>query len=187
MKNTIICFQSVLLFLCLSGLCQAQNGANADPPRNWQLMDLQKDSIFGTSVNKAYQELLKGKTPHTVIVAVIDKGMDTTIDDLKGHIWINTKEIPGNGIDDDHNGYIDDIHGWNFPSSRDGRNLENAGLEQVREYHRLKLVFASANDTTKMNAVQRKEFQNWLRVQQMRLEDSAKLMCRISCAYRFNP
>ncbi len=182
MKNTTICFQSVLLFLCLSGLCQAQNGANADPPPNWQLMDLQKDSIFGTSVNKAYQELLKGKTAHTVIVAVIDKGMDTTIEDLKGHVWINTKEIPGNGIDDDHNGYIDDIHGWNFPSSRDGRNLENAGLEQVREYHRLKLVFASANDTAKMNAHQRKEYQNWLRVQQMRLEDAAKLTHQINYA-----
>ena len=82
MKNIIVYFQSVLLFLSLSSLCQAQNGANADPPPNWQLMDLKTDSLFGTSVNKAYQELLKGKMPHTVIVAVIDKGMDTAIDDL---------------------------------------------------------------------------------------------------------
>jgi hypothetical protein len=79
-----------------------------------QLLDYKKDAVYGMSVNKAYNELLKGKKSHPVIVAVIDEGVDITHEDLQGHIWTNTKEIPDNGIDDDKNGYVDDIHGWKF-------------------------------------------------------------------------
>ncbi len=49
-----------------------------------------------------------------VIVAIVDTGVDYNHPDLSANIWTNPGEIPGNGIDDDHNGYIDDIHGWNF-------------------------------------------------------------------------
>lgn len=90
--------------------------------KNWQLMDLQQDSVYGTSVNKAYTELLKGKEPHRVVVAVIDAGLDTAHEDLQGHIWTNKKELVGNGIDDDHNGYVDDIHGWNFIGGKKGQH-----------------------------------------------------------------
>jgi cell wall-associated protease len=103
----------------------------------WQLMDYRKDSVFGAGVNRAYEELLKGKKASPVIVAVIDAGVDTAHEDLIGHIWTNTKEIPGNGIDDDHNGYIDDIHGWNFLGGKDGRNINVESYESYREYYRL--------------------------------------------------
>lgn len=80
----------------------------------WSHLDLIKDTIPGMSVDRAYDELLKNKKGQKVIVAVIDSGTDIEHEDLKGRVWTNAKEIPGNGIDDDKNGYIDDIHGWNF-------------------------------------------------------------------------
>jgi subtilisin family serine protease len=80
----------------------------------WGLLDLVKDTIPGMSVDKAYQEIIKNTKGETVIVAVIDTGIDTDHEDLKGIMWTNPKEIPNNGIDDDKNGYVDDIHGWNF-------------------------------------------------------------------------
>src|SRR5712675_2105500 len=87
-------------------------------PRDWFEKDYETDSIGGISLGKAY-ELLKDRISKTVIVAVIDNGVDTEHEDLKNKIWTNTKEIPGNGIDDDHNGYIDDIRGWNFRGTKD--------------------------------------------------------------------
>ena len=79
----------------------------------WAHADLVTDTIPGISLDKAYT-FLEGKKGVTVIVAVIDSGIDIEHEDLKDVLWTNTKEIPGNGIDDDNNGYVDDIHGWNF-------------------------------------------------------------------------
>ncbi|PXY45108.1 S8 family peptidase [Flavobacterium hydrophilum] len=92
--------------------------------KRWSHLDLIKDSIPGMSVDKAYAELLQGKTGQKVIVGVVDSGVDIEHEDLKGVIWTNPKEIPGNGIDDDKNGYIDDIHGWNFLGDVVDENLE---------------------------------------------------------------
>lgn len=80
----------------------------------WSHLDLAKDTIPGMSVDKAYAELLQGKKGVPVIVGIVDSGVDIEHEDLKSVVWTNKKEIPGNGIDDDKNGYIDDIHGWNF-------------------------------------------------------------------------
>lgn len=88
---------------------------------NWQNLDLKKDSVFGVSTEKAYAGLLKNRTARTVIVAVIDMGVDTLHEDIKSVLWTNPHEIPGNGIDDDQNGYIDDLHGWNFSSLDSGK------------------------------------------------------------------
>ncbi|TNJ47102.1 S8 family serine peptidase [Tamlana fucoidanivorans] len=81
---------------------------------NWGHLDLVKDTIPGMSVDKAYAELIKKKKGKKVIVAVIDSGIDIDHEDLSANIWTNSDEIPNNGKDDDGNGYIDDIHGWNF-------------------------------------------------------------------------
>ena len=98
----------------------------------WYLRDPQLDKTPGIGATRAYAELLKGRTPTVVVVAVIDSGIDTAHVDLKPVLWRNVKEIPGNGIDDDKNGYVDDIHGWNFLGGADGRNIGPETLETTR-------------------------------------------------------
>jgi cell wall-associated protease len=100
--------------------------------KDWFKLDPIADSIAGISFYKA-RALLKDRPSKPVIVAVIDNGVDIEHIALKAHIWTNGKEIPGNGIDDDHNGYIDDVHGWNFRGAEDGTIIENeqAGATQV--------------------------------------------------------
>lgn len=85
----------------------------------------------GMATDKAYG-LLKKKNSEPVIVAVIDSGVDIEHEDLQGKIWVNTKEIPNNKIDDDKNGYVDDVHGWNFLGNAKGENLDAARLEKTR-------------------------------------------------------
>jgi len=92
--------------------------------KRWSHLDLEKDSVPGMSVDKAYTELLKNKKPVKVIVGVIDSGVDINQEDLKSVIWKNKKEIPNNGKDDDKNGYIDDVNGWNFLGNSNNENLE---------------------------------------------------------------
>lgn len=82
--------------------------------QRWSHLDLVKDTVPGMSVDKAYAEVLKGKKGTKVIVGIVDSGVDINHEDLKSVIWTNPKEIAGNNIDDDKNGYVDDVHGWNF-------------------------------------------------------------------------
>lgn len=109
---------------------------------NWQNLDLKTDSTFGISTEKAYSELLKGKKSTKVIVAVLDGGVDTNHEDLKAIIWVNRKEKAGNGKDDDKNGYIDDVNGWNFLGSAKG-SIDNETLELTRLVRRDNARFAN--------------------------------------------
>ncbi|HWJ89607.1 MAG TPA: hypothetical protein VNR87_00765, partial [Flavisolibacter sp.] len=130
MKKT---FSSVLLLLSfIFSVAQTREKKNG-----WHLLDANKDGYMGISLDQAY-ELLKGRKSTTVIVAVIDSGIDTTQEDLKPVLWTNSKEISGNGKDDDGNGYIDDIHGWNFDGNKNGQNLERNSHEVERVYHQWK-------------------------------------------------
>ncbi len=92
--------------------------------KGWNQLDLLKDTVPGMSIERAYNELLKTKKGKNVIVGIIDSGVDIEHEDLKNVVWTNTKEKAGNGIDDDKNGYIDDIHGWNFLGDVIHENLE---------------------------------------------------------------
>jgi subtilisin family serine protease len=96
--------------------------------QRWSHLDLTKDTVPGMSVDKAYAELLKGKKASKIIVAVVDSGIDIDHEDLKGQIWTNPKEIAGNKKDDDKNGFVDDIHGWNFLGDADNEQLEMTRL-----------------------------------------------------------
>ncbi len=98
----------------------------------WYLRDPQLDQRPGIGATRAYAELLKGRTPTVVVVAVIDSGIDTAHVDLKPVLWTNRNEVPGNGLDDDKNGYVDDVHGWNFLGGADGRNIGPETLETTR-------------------------------------------------------
>lgn len=92
--------------------------------KRWSHLDLIKDSIPGMSVDRVYAELVANKKSQKIIVAVLDSGVDVDHEDLKSVVWINKKEIAGNGLDDDKNGYVDDIHGWNFLGDSELENLE---------------------------------------------------------------
>jgi subtilisin family serine protease len=127
-----ICLSLVALFaFSLSANAQSTNAfvaktgkLNETELKRWSHLDLVKDSIPGMSVDKLYSEFLKNKKSTPVIVGIVDSGVDIEHDDLKSVVWTNKKEIAGNGIDDDKNGYIDDIHGWNFLGNITKENLE---------------------------------------------------------------
>lgn len=108
----------------LPKLHKKQAELTEDQLKRWSHLDIFKDTIPGMSVDKAYSELLKNKNATKIIVGVIDSGVDIEHEDLKSVVWVNKKEIPGNGIDDDNNGYIDDIHGWNFLGDSNDETLE---------------------------------------------------------------
>src|SRR5687767_15082058 len=99
--------KSVLaLAILATSLISFSQTATKDVPNGWHLKDQKTNGLYGISLDKAY-EFLSGKKSQTVIVAVIDNGIDTLHEDLKAVLWTNAKEIPGNAIDDDGNGYVD--------------------------------------------------------------------------------
>ncbi|MEN9458270.1 MAG: hypothetical protein RL135_848, partial [Bacteroidota bacterium] len=137
--------------------------AQSEIPKGWHLLDLETNHVFGISLNKAYDFLAaKNKKPQPVIVAVLDSGVDTAHEDLKKVLWRNPKEIPGNGIDDDQNGYVDDVFGWNFLGGKDGKSLKKAGDERARVFHKWKSRFQSSFiDTNLLTAAEKSQYQMW--------------------------
>lgn len=131
-------FTLSLLFITGSAFAQKHD---------WHLLSA-KGHHCGTGVEQAYKKL-KDKTPKVVTVAVLDIGTDINHEDLKGMIWTNPGEIPGNGIDDDHNGYIDDVHGWNFLGGKH-ENLMYESEEKTRNYQKLKRQFQN-KDTVNLS------------------------------------
>ncbi len=122
-----------------AGMQQAQQLKVSDTlsvaPENWYHLDSKNAGIAGISTNEAYSQLLKGKeAKREVVVAVIDSGIDIEHEDLQGKIWVNADEVAGNGKDDDGNGYIDDVHGWNFIGGKDGENVNFDTYEITRLY-----------------------------------------------------
>lgn len=127
----------ILLFLfCVSAASVAQNAVSTghdSEQRDWKNLDYATHKIYGTSTDKAFGELIGSRQPKKkVVVAVIDSGVDIEHEDLSGSIWTNADEIPENGLDDDHNGYVDDVHGWNFLVDAEGNDLVHTNLEATR-------------------------------------------------------
>src|SRR5690606_6975469 len=127
----------------------------------WQNLDAKEDGLLGISTEKAYRELIKKKTGEVVIVAVIDGGVQADHQDLKSVMWTNPKEIPGNGIDDDDNGYVDDIHGWNFIGNADGEDVQYDNLEVVRLIRELQPKYISVLPSTPLPEKDKKDFQKY--------------------------
>lgn len=98
----------------------------------WYYKDINSDSIPGISLEKAYATILNNKKGNPVIVAFLDSAMDINNKSLSNNIWINSNEISNNNIDDDSNGYIDDINGWNFLGNYKGENIIHANYEYIR-------------------------------------------------------
>ena len=127
-----------LFLTVVTALLASSINAQSAAPANWFNLDYETDGVHGVSSEKAYKELLQGKKSTKIIVSIIDSGMDEEHEDLKDVMWVNKDEIPGNGIDDDNNGYIDDINGWNFIGGSDGKNIHHDALEATRLYAMLK-------------------------------------------------
>jgi len=151
----------VLLFIQITGVAQT----TAPKLKGWQLLNYKEDGYMGTGVKEAY-ELLKGRKSQTVIIAVIDSGVDTLQEDLKAALWVNPREIPGNGKDDDGNGYTDDIHGWNFCGSSSGENLSNNTHEIERVYHKWKNEFEGISEK-KIPADRKFLYSQWKRAESL--------------------
>jgi len=160
--------RSLRLLVGLTLLSLSSFAQNSVIPNGWHMMDKEKDGYSGVSANKAY-EFLKSKNlkSKTVLVAVIDSGIDTAQEDLKPILWTNPKEIPGNGKDDDGNGYIDDIHGWNFIGGKDGRNVKIDSDERGRVYYGLKDKWDNKTvDKSKLSKADLYEYEMFLRAKE---------------------
>ncbi|MHA7831592.1 MAG: S8 family peptidase [Flagellimonas sp.] len=118
--------------------------------KHWGHLDLIADTIPGMSVDKAYNEIIKNKKGKTVVVAVLDSGMDLEHEDLKGVLWTNTDEVPNNGKDDDGNGYVDDVHGYNF--------LGDSYNEQLEYVRMLRLGIGDASERAEARLLLDKEY-----------------------------
>lgn len=150
-------FKNFIVLSLMSGAVLAN--AQTKAPKNWFHLDAANDKYNGLSTEKLYQTLLKEKKSQTIIVAVLDSGVDAEHEDLKDVMWTNAGEIPGNGIDDDKNGYVDDIHGWNFIGGKDGKNIHHETLELTRMYAKLKGMYEGK---TEAEASNKKEYKKYL-------------------------
>ncbi|HYC40218.1 MAG TPA: S8 family peptidase [Chitinophagaceae bacterium] len=154
------------LFLAIAGIFSTALFAQKDEiPKGWHLLDKESDGFHGISLNKAYDFLRSKKLKNrTVVVAVIDSGIDTTHEDLRPVLWRNPKEIAGNRVDDDKNGYVDDVYGWNFIGGRDGRNVETDSYEAARVYHKLKSRWQGKDvSTLTLSKDEKEEYDMWKR------------------------
>ncbi|GAB3642941.1 S8 family peptidase [Spirosoma arcticum] len=147
-------------FLISASVCLLPLAASAQQTQ-WFLRD-KTDSTVGISVDRTYRELLANRKPTPVIVAVIDGGIDTNHEDLRRVLWTNAKEVAGNGKDDDKNGYVDDVHGWNFIGGKDGRNVSYETVEVTRIYAQLRQKYegkdGAAVDRTSLKPEQQKDY-----------------------------
>jgi len=172
--NKISTIAGLLFFTFLNAKTFSQSSIASDD-KSWHLNDKNESGIYGISLEKAYNELLKNINPKKkVIVAIIDSGVDTLHEDLKSVLWKNKKEIPGNNVDDDKNGFTDDIYGWNFLGGKDGRNVTKDSYEGARIYYNLKSKFENKpiNETT-LSSDDLIEFRNYKKTKSQ-IESQAK-------------
>lgn len=167
-KQTIlqICVMKCISLVILSFSFYSYTAfAQTDIPKGWHLLDAQQDSFYGISLNKAYKFLQTKKIKSkSVIVAVLDSGIDTLQEDLHPVLWHNPKEIPHNNIDDDKNGYVDDCFGWNFLGNKNGVNIIKEDKEDVRFYHQLKSKFGTKKiDTNTLNKTEKYQYKVWVK------------------------
>ncbi|MBP9689669.1 MAG: S8 family peptidase [Bacteroidia bacterium] len=136
--------------------------AQKQAPDNWFNLDPKLNKVNGVSTERAYLELLKGKGAEKVIVAVIDGGTEVLHEDLKRVIWVNRGEIANNGIDDDKNGYVDDVNGWNFIGGPD-INVDEDNLEVTRLYKQLKPRYEKV-DTNSLDGAEKDNYAFFIKV-----------------------
>jgi len=159
---------AITALLCVTGIYAQSETFKV--PLSWHMLDPIKDSVYGVSVNRSYEELLKGKTSQKVIVGVIDSGADTLQEDLKDVLWHNPKEIPNDLKDNDKDGYVDDYYGWNFLGGKsDTSNVTEDTRESTRFYFQYKQQFEKVTDSTQVPKKDRENYRTWLQAKNIEL------------------
>lgn len=168
---------------------QAQSSA-ATPStgefNQWHMLDASEGSL-GVGANRSYSELLKGKKATPVVVAIIDSGSETFHDDLREKIWVNTDEVPDNGVDDDKNGYIDDVHGWSFIGGPGG-DVSIDNMEFTRIYREKKSRFGQVMDASQVAKADKADYEHYLKMKaemDRRLEEANGGLMQIAMVEQF--
>lgn len=185
-------FILVFSLLLLSGtvaFSQSHEGTTLDSLDksylNWHNLDPETNGIQGISVERAYNEILKNKVAkRKVIVAVIDGGVDIEHEDLQGKIWHNEDEIPNNGIDDDNNGFIDDMHGWNFIGNSKGENIKYENMEEVRIYRALDKIYKDITSINDVTDEKKEEYKTYIACKTFYKEELEKFQNRRNNIYK---
>lgn len=162
-----------------SFISQQQDGTNLasldKKYLNWYNSDPETQDIHGVSVDKAYKELLSDMiSKKKIVVAVIDAGIDIEHEDLKNKIWTNEGEIFGNGIDDDKNGYIDDIHGWNFIGNDKGENIMYENIEETRILRKLNPIYKDIKSIDDLAENQKEGYKLFLEIKKTHKKELEK-------------
>jgi len=135
-------------------------------PQDWYHLDRVPRSGPGLNTRAAYRSVLQGRAPQdTVQVAIIDSGIDLDHEDLVAKRWINADEVPGNDVDDDNNGYVDDVHGWNFIGGPNGKNVNQDTYELTRIYVNLQQQFQGV-DSAEVSGKNRDEYQRYQEIRE---------------------
>ncbi|MFA5618694.1 MAG: S8 family serine peptidase [Weeksellaceae bacterium] len=168
MKKTFVSLL-VLLFGFYALAQNTQVSQEELQKRNWFHSDFSQTGIYGVGTDSALEFLKsKGMKPTKIVVGVLDSGVQITHEDLKNEIWVNTKEVAGNGKDDDKNGYVDDINGWDFCTTADGEDYNHDSYEATRVTVIYNAYFNTGNKAKDLENMRKmpKEYQTYLRARQ---------------------
>jgi subtilisin family serine protease len=127
----------------------------------WPHADILTDTVPGMSLAQAYK-FLEGKKPNTIVVGIIDSGIDVNHEDLKDQVWTNAIDKAGNNMDEDKNGHADDAHGWNFLGGEKGKAAPEQ-LEVTRLYKKYDAKYAGV-DAAAVPAKDKKEFDTYVKI-----------------------
>ncbi|XLS27842.1 S8 family serine peptidase [Flavobacteriaceae bacterium M23B6Z8] len=155
-------FISLTLLLTGCGKNPTYKSSPIDLSEKWYYKDPQKDSVPGIGLYRLEHQNAKHAKTKEIIVAILDTGVDLNHSSLKNQFWVNEDEIPDNGIDDDHNGYIDDVHGWNFLGGSDEDTRTFNHFSSIRFLKLYRDRFQKLIHTTKLEEEERlflKEYQ----------------------------
>lgn len=156
-----ILFSLGMLAFSLSSHAQNKVEVKTDSTflKNWMHSDFQATGVYGVNTLKA-KEFLKeyNRKPQNIVVGVLDSGVEYFHEDLKNNMWVNPKEKADDKKDNDKNGYVDDIHGWNFVTDKNGNNYAEDSYELTRQFAKLHRFFQTPSNKTS-NA---KEYKRYL-------------------------
>ncbi len=160
--------KKIILFIAVAfsfSLAAQKAAPAAKAPANWFNLAYSTDKVHGVRTEQTYKDLVKDKKADTIIVAVMDGGVDYMHEDLKSVMWRNPGEIPGNKIDDDKNGYIDDVYGWNFIGGANGENVQYDNLEFIRLLRPLQKKYQGMSEST-VQPSQKEEYAKFVKLRE---------------------